>query len=251
MTSKFFQPLVKSSQEFFTESLHCYERKRFNLSVVSAYTAVELMMKARMCMIHDALRLDSLNERKQDHTIKWGELSFRLETLGINLLEDEKALMKKISEWRNDIVHCVPHHDEETVKARLPQAFEFISNFSMREFGKQNRLLTISERRQIRAAKKRALIEQKDARKAAKAEGKIIKLACPNCGLHGTVCQRPNDDLNAYCHYCKTSLIWEKCRFCPRKLLSKNIYEEEFYHDDCLNDYASDYYSSMAEDRGR
>lgn len=73
MTSKFMEPLIKSAQEFFTESLRFYEKKKLNLSIVNAYTAVELMIKARMCKIHDALRLDSLNENKGGHTIKWRE----------------------------------------------------------------------------------------------------------------------------------------------------------------------------------
>jgi hypothetical protein len=233
MTSKFTGPLIDSAQQFFTESLRCFEKNKLNMSIVHAYTAVELLMKARMCVIHDALRLDSLNESKRGQTIKWRELVFRLETVDIKLSQDEKDLMGVISTWRNDILHCVPVYDTATAKARLPQIFEFISNFSKREFGERNRLLNIVERRQIQAARRKAVTEQKGARKAAMAEGKLIGLACPKCGLRGTVCERQSKHYDAYCHYCKSDLRWGPCDYCERMLLTDDIYNADLFHIKC------------------
>lgn len=233
MFSKYSGPLIKSAQEFFNESLRLYKNNRLKLSIVNAYTTVELMIKARMCLIHDALRLESLNEQKKGHTIKWHELVFRLETFDIKLTADEKELMDKVSKWRNEIVHSISAEDSSTFRARLPQLFEFISKFSKREFSQKNQLLTIQEQRHIRSAKKAAIDQQKEARQKAKVEGKVIFLQCPICGLRGTVTARSSDHYDAYCHYCKRNLRWEPCKYCKRKLLTEDIINKEVSHTEC------------------
>jgi hypothetical protein len=247
--SRFFRPLLRSAQEFFSESLRQYERNKLNLAIVSCYTAIELLAKARMCMVHDSLRLDSLNERKKGNTIKWSELQFRLELLDVRLTTDEQQLMTVVSGWRNDIVHAVPAHDNQSAKARLPQLFEFISNFSTRELGVGNRLLTLHEQKQLRSIYQNVVATQKKARKEAKAAGKVIGLPCPNCGLHGTVSQKAEAEDGAFCHFCRSSFVYRVCRFCPRKVLGQVEIDGSLWHDACGDEYFKGYADYLASEQ--
>lgn len=238
---------LDSARDFLTESLENYQKGKLAFSILHAVTATELLLKERLSRIHPNLiyrKIDSPH-LVRDHTVGLQELPQRLINFGVSLEAMEINVIRKVSEWRHEIVHHMPTYSHQHATNNLGLLFDFLLRFLESELQLEFRkFIPKSAFKTVDGLLKEWGNVTKEAKRKALEEGKVVQFQeCPICGILSTVCLR--EDNKAFCHLCESDLEVGECPVCHRQAIDINSdFEGNIYHRSCLDDIGQ-YYAEM------
>ena len=229
--------LLSQAKIFLIESLdNYYSRDKIVFSILHATIAVELLLKERLTRIDKNLiyKKDKSGSSIKKYTIKISDIPRVLKKHGVVINREQENLIKKVSMWRNDIVHYVPTHDNISAKVKLEELYNFTINFlknqlnlSVEDFLDKKYYKLMEE--YIDELKKKIIV----AKQKAQDSGHPDCQHCPVCNITGVVEIRDED--SAYCHLCMEELRTTICAECEKPLhsfqQSSSIVEGECCHD--------------------
>lgn len=231
-------PLVNSATQFLVESLNNFKERRIDFSILHAVAAIELFLKERLSRIHPNLIYKDidLHQVNRAETVGLAKLPQRLTNLGVNIDQSEIDLIKRVAEWRNQIVHYMPTYSPSKAIAELGSLYDFIASFLKKELNLDLRDLVPKK---IYPMFKGLLQEWEKlimkAKFEAKKKGQVENVEeCPVCYVVGTVSRRGKK--LAYCHLCHTKLEYASCNFCGLPTLDRYPYipERGAHHSKCI-----------------
>lgn len=238
--------LLKSSKVFLIESLDNFcSKNKVAFSILHGMIALELLLKERLHRISPNLiyanidaNLDvkpSAKSDKKAFTVQLSVLPTRLKNLGVQLKKDEIELINDVADWRNNIAHHVPIHDDKAAKLKLETLYNFIFTFLVNELGENFHDFLPKEYYQrmekIIDELNRAIAVAKQ--KAQTSGHPDNSHHCPVCNITGVV--EVKDEDNAYCHLCIKELRTAICAKCENQLhtYAGAVIDEE-YCSDCM-----------------
>lgn len=233
-------PLLKSVKEFLVESLENYKLKRLNFSIIHAIIATELLLKERLVRVHPNLVYTNidLKDLTKGDTLSLSKLPQRLINLGINISDSGTSLIRNVANWRNEIVHHMPNYEERKAVTELGKLYDFLVAFLRDELKLDIRnIIPKSLFPLLNEILKEWQVLVREAKEKAAIEGEInLVEECPVCWLIGTVSKRKRNQ--AYCHLCKTKLVYAPCDFCGNLTLDTYPYipQRGAHHARCIEE---------------
>jgi len=243
--------LLESALVFLGESLRSFRSGSLTFAILHVTTAVELVLKERLARVHANLIFKNLDSEKLDRskTVGLYELPFRLSHFGVQTSESELATIRDVAKWRNEIVHHTPTYERSSAIARLGEVYNFLASFLVQQLKVDLKSVISAD---LYKTASELLLEWKgviaQARDRATKSGETQRSeTCPACGAAGVLTEHA--DGTVQCHLCGETLKAETCGICDKPALGHPGWDDQIYHDDCLADYAADYFAEIRRNR--
>lgn len=235
--------LLNSAKIFLIESLDNYNsRGKMAFSILHGMIALELLLKERLHRINPNLiyrnidadynpKPNSRNDKRR-LTVEMSALPLRLKNLGMQLKQDEIKLINDIAEWRNNIAHHVPVHDDKEATLELGRLYNFIFTFLVNKLNENFHDFLPKEyytrMQKIINELNRAVTEAK--KKAEDSKNSDNQYPCSICNIIGVV--EIKDKEHAYCHLCMKDLRMAICAHCEKPF---HAYSSDRAYEECCN----------------
>lgn len=231
-------PLLESAQEFLKESLANLTAGQLRFAIVHAITAVELSLKERITRLHPFLIYKNIDTKapRKERTLSLSMLPQRMSNFGIPLHSTQVQLIRRIAQWRHQIVHHTGEFDPKLAQSQLAQLLDFLAgymrsnlktpleDFLPKELYKDANTFLSDWQVAITAAQHKAVVE-----------GNVLPDSCPRCGSRDVMTVKNDTDVR--CHLCNGVLyLCERCDGCGRRtVIDYDPSWGENYCEDCID----------------
>lgn len=235
-----------SLKMFLQESITNYKNfNKTNFAILHAITAVELALKEKLHEIDPTLLF-----RKKNKTIELSQVPGKLNKVGVLLSKNDKKTITDIANWRNELVHNMPKHDNKVAIKELGKLYNFLFSFLSDQLNKDIKtILSISEITNMKniILKADELIAQAKLN-ASRNTGKEFSYACNECNETKVIGIK---DGKIFCFLCDEIRFEASCNDCEKPLYFYSaIHSTDFVCKDCIEE-AGDLYMQMQVDLAR
>lgn len=238
-----------SIKMFITESLCNYNNPaKTGFAILHAIIAVELALKERLSVINPQLIYEDINsKRRNKNTLSLSKLPLRLKNSGVTLNENDRKLISDIAKWRNDLVHNIPTHNNNSAKRKIGKLFDFIFSFLSKELNKE--ITEIMSSAQI-SSMKRIISEANDLiedakQKAIKNSGQEYRYPCNECHEQFVVGECAG---TIFCFLCNQPRQKQYCQSCEKSLyFYAGSDSEDSICKECVEDAGDEYISCLID----